>query len=86
MHDEDDSFGWDPENKVLVTIDSKKAFEGYPFPLYTKEQDGSYKEIKSFDANIKEYYSIANKIHCFEFLNNASALANFLSETEQSFE
>ena len=85
MHDEDGDFGWDPEGYKPVTIKDKKAFDGYPFKLYYLN-DEEYVEAESYDSTIEQYYSIKNKIHCYEFLNNADNLDNFVNDEGISFE
>jgi len=85
MHDEDGTFGWDPEGYKEVDIRTEKAFNNYPFDLYKLNADDTFSKVEAYDSTIKPYYSIKNKIHCFEFLNNANSLDNFLSDENSTF-
>jgi hypothetical protein len=87
MHDKNSTFGWDPSGYKPVTIRNEKAFNGYPFDLYKlNKDDGTYSKVESYDSTISQYYSIKNKIHCYEFLNNADNLNNFLNDEGMTFE
>ena len=77
-------FGCD-EGYKEVQIEKEKVFKNYPFKLYTKTADENYIEAISYNPN-ETYYSIKNKIHCYEFLNNSSNLANFLNDEDEDFE
>ena len=87
MHDENGTFGWDPDGYKPVDIKNEKAFNGYPFDLYKLNDDNeTYNKVESYDPTISQYYSIKNKIHCYEFLNNADNLDNFLNDEGMTFE
>ena len=85
MHD-DTSFGKE-EGYHSVTIKKEKVFDGYPFDLFKKNGE-QYVKVEKYDPTIpaSEYYAMNNKIHCFEFLNNADSLDNFLSDEGETFE
>ena len=93
FHDEREGkiFGWDPNEKIKANVGSEKAFTGYPFDLYVKENDDTYTKLDmktaTYDSSLKDrYYSIKNKIHCYEFLNNGSNLVRFQTGENETFE
>ena len=85
MHDEEDEFGWEPNDYISVKITNDKAFNEYPFKLY-KQNNNEYIEAKTYETGV-QYYSIHNKIHCYEFLNNTGSLDHFLKDSSsETFE
>jgi hypothetical protein len=52
MHDENGSFGWDPEGYKPVTITNEKAFKGYPFDLYMLDENNNYIKVDAYDSTI----------------------------------
>ena len=83
-HDKEGTFGWIPGEYKPVSIADEEVFAEYPFTLYILE-NGEYIKATQYIKDT-QYYSIKNQIHCFEFLNNASNLANFLADKDESFE
>ena len=83
-YDKNSDFGWTPNEYKTVNIINEKSFNGYPFDLFIKEND-NYIKAESYIKNT-QYYTIKNHVHCYEFLNNASNLANFLSDDNLTFE
>jgi hypothetical protein len=81
----DGTFGWTPNEYIKVGTITKKSFNAFPFDLYIKNGDTYTKVTGAWDANT-EYWTIANHVHCYEFLNNASNLANFLNDDGETFE
>lgn len=67
-----------------VTYADEKEFKDSILTPYVL-QDGIYVKSKVYNASTT-YYNRKETIHCFEFLNNASKLDNFLTEGEETFE
>lgn len=83
-YDEDGTFGWTPNNYKFVGKIKEKAYNEYPFTLFVKDGE-TYTEATAYNSNT-EYWTIDNHVHCYEFLNNASNLANFLNDEGETFE
>ena len=91
--DEITSFGiaTDENGKPIyeeISYKDEEDFDESILPPYILK-DGKYEKAKDYDAS-QTYYNRKETIHCFEFLNNASKLDNFLKEEgdetfEQSF-
>jgi hypothetical protein len=84
------SFGikLDENNKPIyeeISYKDEEAFDESILPPY-ELVNGKYVEADKFDST-KTYYNRKETIHCFEFLNNASKLDNFLKEDgDETFE
>lgn len=61
-----------------ILYETEEDFDESILPPYILK-DGKYEEAEDYDAN-QTYYNRKETIHCFEFLNNASKLDNFLKE------
>ena len=84
QYDKNGTFGWTPNTYKFVGKIKEKAYNEYPFDLYVKNNDASYVKASSYNGET-EYYTIDNHVHCYEFLNNASNLANFLNDAGEDF-